>query len=350
MFVCSVLVVVIAVGRMGLAASGERGLKIVCTDSAEHMTRSLLDVFSEMTKKDGGQPGEQFTTKGSKNAAIHRFARGHDLMLCWGPVGGKLPRRTRYLWNKHAPEEYIVGAMAVALVVHADNPVDSLSLSQVRSIFSGQTGNWAAVGGEDRPIERYGPPHEKPFMRIYRDRCQPMGKDDLNRKGNSEGVLSAVVADPYAIGIVDAARTISTGRSARMISIDGVRVNARSVGSGQYPLGERLFLYVSPEPSQTARDFVQCVMSDQHNKLSRDHGLVPAFRATESSVVGGFRSLYAADLKRVKKTSEHSDDLELANELIDAARTMEVGAETARAMGKAAYELASDVLGGETTA
>ena len=44
---------------------------------------------------------------------------------------------------------------AFVFITHKDNPVDSLTLEQVRGIYSGAIVNWAEVGGEDSPIVAY---------------------------------------------------------------------------------------------------------------------------------------------------------------------------------------------------
>jgi phosphate transport system substrate-binding protein len=48
--------------------------------------------------------------------------------------------------------EQVVGHGAVALITHPKNPVDELSLEQVRKMFLGEYRNWSQVGGLDEPI------------------------------------------------------------------------------------------------------------------------------------------------------------------------------------------------------
>ena len=44
---------------------------------------------------------------------------------------------------------------AFVMLVHADNPVNSLSLQQIRDIYSGKITNWSQVGGLKMPITPY---------------------------------------------------------------------------------------------------------------------------------------------------------------------------------------------------
>ncbi len=41
---------------------------------------------------------------------------------------------------------------AITVIVHRDNPVDSLTTEQVRAIFSGEIENWSELGGYDKEI------------------------------------------------------------------------------------------------------------------------------------------------------------------------------------------------------
>ena len=42
---------------------------------------------------------------------------------------------------------------ALVVIVNRQNPVNNLSIDQVKSIFIGETGNWAKVGGDDYKIK-----------------------------------------------------------------------------------------------------------------------------------------------------------------------------------------------------
>lgn len=48
--------------------------------------------------------------------------------------------------------ERLVGWGAVALVTHRQNPVNELTVEQVRKMFLGEIRNWKEVGGKDEPI------------------------------------------------------------------------------------------------------------------------------------------------------------------------------------------------------
>jgi phosphate transport system substrate-binding protein len=42
---------------------------------------------------------------------------------------------------------------ALVVVVHKSNPVDSISLKQLRSLYQGKITNWSQLGGNNQPVE-----------------------------------------------------------------------------------------------------------------------------------------------------------------------------------------------------
>ena len=48
-----------------------------------------------------------------------------------------------------------IGYDALVLITGSENPVDSLSLDQIRDIYAGKITNWKQVGGLDQPIRIY---------------------------------------------------------------------------------------------------------------------------------------------------------------------------------------------------
>jgi phosphate transport system substrate-binding protein len=46
-----------------------------------------------------------------------------------------------------------MGLIDVGIVVNANNPVDALTMEQLKDIFTGQVKNWKELGGQDQPIK-----------------------------------------------------------------------------------------------------------------------------------------------------------------------------------------------------
>ena len=60
-----------------------------------------------------------------------------------------------------------VGRVEIIVIAHPDNPVSSLTATQVQDIFRGTITNWAKLGGEDLGIQVYIFPAGEDITRIF---------------------------------------------------------------------------------------------------------------------------------------------------------------------------------------
>jgi ABC-type phosphate transport system substrate-binding protein len=178
----------------------------------------------------------------------------------------------------NGPEEHILAGRAVAVVVNAANPLTALPLSKLQSIFSGETMDLAVVGdrtrkpspgGEGKPqISLYGLPPSDPAGAVFAREALPQNKwKRVTLKASTAEVLSAVSADRQGMGFIDLASLPTSGQTVKVLGlqvgdgdlVDVVQPTPENIRNGAYPLSERLYLYVNPQASETAKDFATFV-------------------------------------------------------------------------------------------
>lgn len=176
------------------------------------------------------------------------------------------------------PKEHMLAGRAVAVVVNAANPLTALRLSQLQSIFSGELMDSAVIGdgarkpspgGAGKPqISLYGLPPSDPAGAVFAREALPQNKwKRVTLKANTAEVLSAVSADPQAMGFIDLAALPRSGQTVKVLGLqigerDQVKVvqpTPENIRNAAYPLSERLYLYVHPQASETARGFATFV-------------------------------------------------------------------------------------------
>lgn len=147
---------------------------------------------------------------------------------------------------------------ALALIVNPANPTDSLSLQQVRDIFTGRVHNWPG-GGEIEIVTREDGADIRQFF-------------DANALGGVRPSLTALVApgpqemmeeverNPQAIGYASFAN-LTPGVKA--ILVEGVAPSVLSNESGDYPLVMPLFAVAAAEPTGPTRDFLIWIQSEE---------------------------------------------------------------------------------------
>jgi phosphate transport system substrate-binding protein len=156
-----------------------------------------------------------------------------------------------------------VGIDGLAIILHPSNPDSLLTVTQLRSIFSGQTTTWKQVGGQTKlgDINVVFDANHSSTLRFVRDsllRGQPLTKRVFAAKSNSEA-LTYVAAHPTAIGVVgvnwvsdhDDPAVQSFLRSVRVASITARPNPTKDDYIPPYP---RYLAPYSPEQLQSNRD------------------------------------------------------------------------------------------------
>jgi phosphate transport system substrate-binding protein len=186
--------------------------------------------------------------------------------------------------EKHgkAPVEHIVGFDGIAVFVHKDNPVKSLSLPQLKAIWGegGSIENWKDVGGPDATIERFGRSNSSGTHAFYKKAV--LGKGVEFKLGTASSAGSTAVVDTCATTLT------AIGYSGMSYKTDAVGWLAISkadgeeafepsipnVASGKYPIARPLYIYTVGEPSGHVKEYIDWVKSGGQASLE-EQGFVP---------------------------------------------------------------------------
>jgi len=169
---------------------------------------------------------------------------------------------------RETEREHVLALDAVAIVVHPDNPLTSISMADLRAVFGGRITSWAALGGPDEPINLYAGDEDSRALDIFTQKAFDSAGQSLpgitkRFKSNSE-LLDSVLVDRNAIGFTG----LSYVRDAKVLSIRqecGIVSDASpfSVKAEEYPLALRLYIYEHPgEMAKHARGLLDYTSSE----------------------------------------------------------------------------------------
>ncbi|MDD3845422.1 MAG: phosphate ABC transporter substrate-binding protein [Syntrophorhabdaceae bacterium] len=161
----------------------------------------------------------------------------------------------------------------IAIVVHPDNPIGTLSLDEIRRIFSGRISNWRQMGWVDRRIDAVSREEGSGTRGAFEDLIMKGAEiDDGTMVQDSNGSVKEVVAtDPYAIGYISMGLV---GKNVKPVAIDGVSPSIKTIKSGRYKI-VRPFLYVTNgEPDPRTTQFIDYVLSGEGQQILKNEGLV----------------------------------------------------------------------------
>jgi phosphate transport system substrate-binding protein len=163
---------------------------------------------------------------------------------------------------------------AIAIILHPKNPIQDLSLDQIREVFSGKIKSWKELKGISRPIvlvtREEGSGTREAFQKFV------MEKEDISLESlvqDSNGAVRQVVAsNPSAIGYISLGLV---NNQVKALKVSGVEPNLTDIENGKYTL-VRSFLFVfNEEPVGETKSFLEFVLSPLAQKLLLKEGLVP---------------------------------------------------------------------------
>jgi len=173
---------------------------------------------------------------------------------------------------------YPLAKEPVLILARKDNPVNNLTIEQVRAIFRGDISNWKAVGGSDLPIVvvtrlhcKKRPGHWKTILPSHKEFRQ----ERLNVKSAS-AMVQRVSDFQSAIGHTGATWEFKPEDNVKVLSIDGKWPTAKNLANGSYPFYRQLSAITNRDPSP---DVVKLINEAQtgpaFRKVAKKYELLP---------------------------------------------------------------------------
>lgn len=180
----------------------------------------------------------------SSETGLDAAARGEALFhLDFGPV----------------PEGWFATPVAwegIAVVVDSGLPTRSLSLADLRELFSGRQTRWEAEGGGGPPVQLVAPiPDDRLFQHFLGlvGQEQPLPPTAIIGPV-PEAMISYVGDEPGAVGLIPFSHGIPSGL--RALRIEGSLPGPSTIADGRYPLRVQLLAMAPVEPDPAAIEWL----------------------------------------------------------------------------------------------
>lgn len=192
--------------------------------------------------------------------------------------------------NGIEPVEFIVGYDALAVYVHKDNPIESITIAQLADIYgeNGQTTKWSQLGvtlpdGVDDEIIRVSRQNNSGTFAYFRDAV--LGKGNNYKLGSvdmhgSKDVVETVHKTPSAIGYSGLAYATDEVRMVP-VSTDGGAPVVPSVATASdrtYPIARPLFMYTAGQPAGAIKEYMDWILSAAGQKIIEEKGYAPVMQ------------------------------------------------------------------------
>jgi len=228
---------------------------------------------------------------GSSDAFSDLASGKTDIGMSSRPINPEELKKLASLGSFDQPNsEYIIALDGLSIIVHPNNPLETLSKTTLSKVFTGEVHNWSELGLKPGKIRVYALDDKSGTYDTFASLV--LGKkltltQQARRYESHIDLSNAVAADPSAIGFVGLAYVLKAKWLA--ISEDGatpVLPIPFDVSTEDYALSRRLYLYVPPlskhplatefakfSISQTAQHLVDDVGFVSQNILTRQAGI-----------------------------------------------------------------------------
>ncbi len=185
------------------------------------------------------------------------------------------------------PVELIVGRDALAVYVHKDNPIDEISLAQLKAIYAdgGNITNWSDIGitmpeGTADEITRVSRQNNSGTYAYFRESV--LDEEDFKLgsidQSGSKDVVALVSTTLNSIGYSGMGYATP---DVKMLKIktsddgDAVEPKAENVINNTYPIARPLHIYTLGEPAGNVKEYLDWIMSDAGQAVVSEMGYVP---------------------------------------------------------------------------
>lgn len=176
--------------------------------------------------------------------------------------------------NGVVPFQWHIANDAIAVVVHPSNPVQDLTLEQLKEIYLGNITNWDEIGGNDRPILVVSRDSSSGTFETWEKKV--MDKEDVYAGAiyttSNADVANEVSNNPNAIGYVGIAYVTP---HLKALTVGGKVASLETAINYSYPIARPLFMSTNGFPSGAVLDVILYVLSDEGQALVQEVGYAP---------------------------------------------------------------------------
>lgn len=266
----------------GLAVSREDVIRAKGSDTLFVVAQAWAEAYDEVNRNatisvGGGGSGTGFAALLNGMVDIANASRAAD--------ASELARARRLGMQL---KEHVVGYDALAVYLHKDNPVDSLSFAQMAQIFGrgAKLTRWTDLGVQvpgcaDQEMVRVGRQNNSGTYAYFRSAV--LGGSRNFDQGildmlSSKDVVHLVEKTPCAIGYSGLAYATPTVKLA-CISKDGegacVKPSIASASDGNYPITRPLFMYSKESAGPAVKEYLGWILSDAGQCVLLKRGYAP---------------------------------------------------------------------------
>ena len=259
--------VIISLLAFSLVSCGRREAGIIIAGSTS------VQPYAEVLAEDYAllHPESVIDIQGGGSSAGIPAALSHTANI--GMSSRPLTEKERgLLWSREIAKD------GLAIIVHPDNPVHSLSIEQVCDIYTAKIRDWNTLGGRDTKIHIIAREEGSGTRSAFESLVMKSGGISPRAivQDSNGAVKQLVSSDVNSIGFISLGLVDHTVKA---VHLNGIAPTRENVIGGSYSL-YRPFLFVSEgEPAGHVKAFIDFTLSQEGQRILTHEGLIPAVNA-----------------------------------------------------------------------
>lgn len=177
------------------------------------------------------------------------------------------------------PVPHRVALDGIAVIVNPQNPVDKLTVGQLKKIYAGEITNWKQVGGRDLKIVVVSRDSSSGTFETFQELVLQGARVAASAllQASNGAVADVVTRTPGAVGYVGLGYLSGKVKALRIGTTDKAYVDpsVATVQAGQYPLARALYMFTDGWPTGDEAKFIDFVLSAEGQRIAQEEGFVP---------------------------------------------------------------------------
>jgi phosphate transport system substrate-binding protein len=191
---------------------------------------------------------EQIVHNGTHGAYVNLIEEQADLILV-----ARQPSPDELALAREQGVELETKAVALdafVFILNRNSPIESLTIEQIRGIYTGQITNWSQVGGPDAPIQ----PYQRNANSGSQELMRTLVMQDLEMVDAPEMMVLASMMGPYnalsgdvnGIGysVYFYKEFMAPGEEIKLCAVDGIMPSSSTIAAQKYPFTTEVYAVI----------------------------------------------------------------------------------------------------------
>jgi phosphate transport system substrate-binding protein len=181
--------------------------------------------------------------------------------------------------------ETAVARDGITIVVNPANPVKSLTMDQLKDIYTGKVKNWKEIGGADEKIIASGRDSSSGTYEYFMEDVLKKEKyrADMISTPSNNAIANNVSTQKGGIGYIGVAYASEFTKSGKIKEVPvsfkagepGLLPTEENVLAGKYPISRALFNYTKNKPEGDAKEYLDFVTGPEGQEIVKKVGYIP---------------------------------------------------------------------------